>query len=313
MCLENIGDTLKKTAGNTDFFKRYEIMRNEIMDNPDVKRFIDEHQGEITRSMIDRSLTKLYEFISQSRGCEHCSSVEGCKNILQGYEPELVIKNNSIDVHYVPCRLKVMEDEKRKAERLIQCMYLPKDVLNASMSNVILDTENRMNAVEKIEQFLSNYDKEPFVRGIYFYGPFGTGKTFLLAAIAHELAEKGISSIIVYVPELIREMKQAIGNNTLDQKINTLKKASVLMFDDIGAESVSSWARDEVIGPILQHRMLEKLPTFFTSNFDLKQLEKHLSYSQRGEEEVVKAARIIERIRYLAEPVIIDGSNKRFS
>lgn len=83
------------------------------------------------------------------------------------------------------------------------------------------------------------------------------------------------------------------------------------MFDDIGAESVSSWARDEVIGPIMQHRMLEKLPTFFTSNFDLEQLQQHLTYSQRGEEEVVKAARIIERIRYLAEPVPIDGENKR--
>ena len=83
------------------------------------------------------------------------------------------------------------------------------------------------------------------------------------------------------------------------------------MFDDIGAESVSSWARDEVIGPILQHRMLQKLPTFFTSNFNLSQLEQHLAYSQRGEEEKVKAARIIERIRYLAEPVFIDGENKR--
>lgn len=309
--VKNIGDTLKKMAARGDFQKRYEEMRREVLNDNRVKAFLANHQGEVTRSMIDRSLGKLYEFISQCKDCECCESVSECKNILKGYEPELVLKNNSIDVHYVPCRLRVMEEERKKAEQLIQCLYMPKETLEASLTNIILDTPNRIKAVQKVEQFIANYDGKNFQKGFYFYGAFGTGKTFLLGAIAHELAEKGIPSIIVYVPELIREMKQAIGNHTLDEKLNMLKTIPVLMFDDIGAESVSSWARDEVIGPIMQHRMLEKLPTFFTSNFDLEQLQQHLTYSQRGEEEVVKAARIIERIRYLAEPVPIDGENKR--
>ncbi|MCU9594464.1 primosomal protein DnaI [Caldibacillus thermolactis] len=309
--MKNIGDTLKKMAARGDFQKRYEEMRREVLNDNRVKAFLANHQGEVTRSMIDRSLGKLYEFTSQCKDCECCESVSECKNILKGYEPELVLKNNSIDVHYVPCRLRVMEEERKKAEQLIQCLYMPKETLEASLTNIILDTPNRIKAVQKVEQFIANYDGKNFQKGFYFYGAFGTGKTFLLGAIAHELAEKGIPSIIVYVPELIREMKQAIGNHTLDEKLNMLKTIPVLMFDDIGAESVSSWARDEVIGPIMQHRMLEKLPTFFTSNFDLEQLQQHLTYSQRGEEEVVKAARIIERIRYLAEPVPIDGENKR--
>jgi primosomal protein DnaI len=309
--VKNIGDTLKKMAARGDFQKRYEEMRREVLNDNRVKAFLANHQGEVTRSMIDRSLGKLYEFTSQCKDCECCESVSECKNILKGYEPELVLKNNSIDVHYVPCRLRVMEEERKKAEQLIQCLYMPKETLEASLTNIILDTPNRIKAVQKVEQFIANYDGKNFQKGFYFYGAFGTGKTFLLGAIAHELAEKGIPSIIVYVPELIREMKQAIGNHTLDEKLNMLKTIPVLMFDDIGAESVSSWARDEVIGPIMQHRMLEKLPTFFTSNFDLEQLQQHLTYSQRGEEEVVKAARIIERIRYLAEPVAIDGENKR--
>ena len=49
--------------------------------------------------------------------------------------------------------------------------------------------------------------------------------------------------------------------------------------------------------------MLDNLPTFFTSNYDFHGLEHHLTYSQRGEEEKLKARRVMERIKYLAEPV----------
>lgn len=309
--MENIRETLNRISNRDDFQKRFTMIRQEIMSHPDVRAFLLEHQDEISGPMIDRSLGKLYEFVSQSRGCKECPSLEQCKNIIPGYEPELVLVNNGIDVHYVPCRLKRLVDEKKKMENRIQCLYMPKDILQASLGNVILDTDNRMQAVDKVEQFISNYGSEHFQRGFYFYGPFGTGKTYLLGAVAHELAGIGISSIIVYVPELIREMKQAISDHTLNEKIDMLKKAPVLMFDDIGAEAVSSWVRDEVLGPILQFRMLERLPTFFTSNFNLNELEHHLTYSQRGEEEKLKAARIIERIKFLAEPVPIDGPNKR--
>ena len=309
--MENIRETLNRLSNRDDFQKRFTQIRQEIMSHSDVRAFLTEHQDEISGPMIDRSLGKLYEFVSQSRGCKDCPSLEQCKNIIPGYEPELVLVNNGIDVHYVPCRLKRLADEKKKMENRIQCLYMPKDILQASLGNVILDTDNRMQAVDKVEQFISNYGSEHFQRGFYFYGPFGTGKTYLLGAVAHELAGIGISSIIVYVPELIREMKQAISDHTLNEKIDMLKKAPVLMFDDIGAEAVSSWVRDEVLGPILQFRMLERLPTFFTSNFNLNELEHHLTYSQRGEEEKLKAARIIERIKFLAEPVPIDGPNKR--
>jgi len=309
--MENIRETINRISNRDDFQKRITMIRQEIMAHPDVRAFLLEHQDEVSGPMIDRSLVKLYEFVSQSRGCKECPSLEQCKNIIPGYEPELVLVNNGIDIHYVPCRLKRLADEKRKIENRIQCLYMPKDILQASLGNVILDTDNRMQAVDKVEQFISNYGSEHFQRGFYFYGPFGTGKTYLLGAIAHELAGIGISSIIVYVPELIREMKQAISDHTLNEKIDMLKKAPILMFDDIGAEAVSSWVRDEVLGPILQFRMLEKLPTFFTSNFNLNELEHHLTYSQRGEEEKLKAARIIERIKFLAEPVPIDGPNKR--
>ena len=62
--------------------------------------------------------------------------------------------------------------------------------------------------------------------------------------------------------------------------------------------------------PIVQYRMQEHLPTFFTSNFDYKTLEKHFSASKDGVEEV-KAKRIIERIIQLTDSSEIISDNLR--
>ena len=308
--MEKINQTLKRLASHENFQKRYEKMRQEILAHPDIKAFIRENQSKISPEIIEKSLNKLYEYINQSKECNKCESLEGCINMMKGYHPELVLTRNSIDVRYDRCPRKILDDEKRNNERLIKSLYVPKDILTATFEDFEHDAE-RIDAAQKAAAFLLNYEHGKTTKGLYFYGKFGVGKSYLLGAIANKLAKKQISSMIVYVPELFREMKSAIADATLNDKIEALKKEPILMLDDIGAESVSSWTRDEVLGPILQFRMLESLPTFFTSNFDLEGLEHHLAHSQRGEEEKVKARRILERIRAVSEPVLVGGPNRR--
>ena len=109
-------------------------------------------------------------------------------------------------------------------------------------------------------------------------------------------------------------MKQSIQKDTVGEKLEAVKRSPILMIDDIGADSMSSWVRDDILGVILQYRMQEQLPTFFSSNFDMKQLEReHLSVTQRGEEEPLKAKRIMERVRYLAKEINMIGENRRLS
>jgi primosomal protein DnaI len=115
----------------------------------------------------------------------------------------------------------------------------------------------------------------------------------------------------VYVPEFLREIKQSIQDQTLNEKIDFVKKAQVLMLDDFGAEAMSAWTRDEVLGTILQYRMAEQLPTFFTSNLSYDELENHLTYTQRGDKDVVKASRIMERIRMVSTDIKLSGENRR--
>jgi primosomal protein DnaI len=309
--MQNINETLKKLANNQNFQARYEALRQQVMNDKRVKEFLEENAEHITREMLDQSMTKLYEFTNQSKGCEDCKSLKACKNMIQGYEPELFIRGNYIDIKYDQCKKKVMHDEQQKHARLINSIFVPKEILNASFGDIELDDQGRFKAIKMAKDFVENYQPGTKQKGMFLHGPFGTGKSYILGAIANELAQKQVSSLIVYVPEFFREMKNAIGDHSVNDKLEAIKKANVLMLDDIGAETMSSWARDEILGTILQFRMLENLPTFFTSNFDLKGLEHHLTHSQRGEEEQLKAARIMERIKYLADPVKVEGKNRR--
>lgn len=308
--MEKINDTLKRLAGNESFQKKYQEMRQEILKNEEVRSFLLEHKDELTSGIIEKNLMKLHEYATQSKQCDKCPSLGGCINLMKGYNPELVISRGTIEVHYDKCPRKVMEDEKKKNEKLIQSLYVPKDILRASFYEMEKD-EERTDAIQKALSFVLNYKEDATNKGLYFHGQFGVGKSYLLGAIANELAEKQIPSMIVYVPELFRELKSSIGDSTLNEKLEAIKKEPVLMLDDIGAETMSSWVRDEILGPILQFRMLDNLPTFFTSNYDFEGLEHHLTYSQRGEEEKLKARRIMERIKYLSEPVQVSGKNRR--
>ena len=95
-----------------------------------------------------------------------------------------------------------------------------------------------------------------------------------------------------------------------EEKFEFAKKADLLLLDDIGAENISSWSRDEILGPIIQYRMDEKLPTFFTSNLSIEELEVHLSES-KDKIDKIKAKRIIERIKFITDDLTLISENKR--
>src|SRR5699024_4405398 len=119
------------------------------------------------------------------------------------------------------------------------------------------------------------------------------------------------SSMLIYMPEFVRSIRDAIKDNTVNEKVNAFKEIDVLMFDDIGAETMSAWFRDEILGSILQYRMIEQLPVFFASNYMMRQREEQLSTANREDVEEIKSQRMMERIRQTSDEVLITGANRR--
>lgn len=307
--MDSIKEQLAKLMDSGKVSDKFtQIMKKDVMSDPDVQIFLNENKEKLSKEAIERSASELYEFVSEKN-----KVVNKSNSLAPGYEPKLIMNNHRIDVTYVPTRELIDRQIEEKIKNRINSLYMPKDLKNARLED-FETSENREDAFVKAVTFIEEYSEKPdrFHKGLYIQGSFGVGKTFLLGAVAYDLSQQGYSTTLVHFPTFAVEMKNSIGNNTTEEKMNQLKKAQILMIDDIGADSMSSWIRDDVLGVILQFRMQEELPTFFTSNFGMDQLEKeHLSVTQRGETEPLKAKRIMERIRFLSEEVEMSGENRR--
>jgi primosomal protein DnaI len=152
-------------------------------------------------------------------------------------------------------------------------------------------------------------NNEP-VKGLYLSGSFGSGKSYIVSALLNELSNKGYKTVNVYYPLLLKRLKASFTEYNYDEVLDEIMNCDVLLLDDIGAENNSAWARDEVLGTILQHRMNNELTTFFTSNFTINELEQVLSETSKGSD-IIKARRIIERIKYLTIEDKLISENKR--
>jgi len=312
MDMQSIQSTLRKMASSQSITEKNNALLQEIKRHPKLIAFLQEHPS-VTDEQLLKGLPKAYEYVEASHACEACQGLALCKNLLKGHHPELFMDRGALAITYKPCRMFEEDKQKRRQASLLKGLYVPKDVLKVTFKTLDTKEEGRHDALEAAGRFVERYSRSPKeVKGLYFHGKFGVGKTYIMGAIMNALAEqKGVESLMVYTPDFFRELRGAIQENTLNEKIDYIQKVPVLILDDVGAENMSPWVRDEVLGSILQHRMMESLPTLYTSNYDYDELEEHLSYSSKSGVEEFKAKRLMERIRYYSSSVAVTGENRR--
>ncbi|MEP9852219.1 primosomal protein DnaI [Staphylococcus aureus] len=295
---------------SNDLEKKIAKIKKDVVNDPEVKQFLESHKAELTNAMIDEDLNILQEYKDQEKHYDG-HKYKDCPNFVTGHVPELYIENNHIKIRYLPCPCKIKHDEARFNAHLITSHHMQRDTLDAKLEDIYMDRRDRLDVAMAANQICEQItNKETQIKGLYLHGPFGTGKSFILGAIANQLKTEKIPSTIVYLPEFIRSLKGGFKDGTFEAKLERVREANILMLDDIGAEDITPWARDEVIGPLLHYRMVQELPTFFSSNLSFEELEFHLSVTRDGTEKT-KAARIMERIKTLSKPFFLEGKNYR--
>lgn len=184
-----------------------------------------------------------------------------------------------------------------------------KTVRNAKMSEIFTNDKNRIDLIKWVTKFIKDYKEGKTTRGLYLSGNFGSGKSYIISAMMNELVKDGFSCAMIYYPEFLRILKSSFKTDFEDQ-FDYARKSDLLLLDDIGAENITDWSRDEILGPILQYRMDNNLATFFTSNLTKEELEIHLSEGKQTIDKL-KAKRIIERINYLTDELKLVSKNQR--
>ena len=298
--MESVGDVLKRQPSRF----HYQDLVQKIMKDPDVAAFIQ--QESLTPEELNRSISKFNQYIT-----ERDKFLRGDTDyIAKGYKPILVMNHGYADVSYEETPELIAVEKEAAIKNRLKLINLPATLKKASLAQVDLDDLERLPVFEKLLAFVEQYPT--FRKGLYLYGDFGVGKSFMVAALAHDLSEKrGVSSTLLHYPSFVIDVKNAIGDGNVKTLVDEIKLSEVLILDDIGAEQSTAWVRDEILQVILQYRMQENLPTFFTSNFNFEDLEKHFAKGKHGNDETWEARRVMERIRYLAEETRLEGVNRR--
>lgn len=257
------------------------------MNISDMRKTVESFDETKGLHISDVDVNKVYQYILQKQE----------EPIKDGYE--IMLKTDPyIEIYYRPTKEKAIEIKKTRMREHLKFYDSEVYIQDATLSGFDCFNDERVRAFEVAQNFLNNYKIKQYEQGIYIHGSYGTGKSYLLSAIAQDLADKGITVLFVYMPDLTRSLKQGMNEGNLEERINRLKQADVLMMDDFGGENITAWFRDEILIPVLQYRLSAKLPVFMSSNYTHTQILDMMTLT-KDESGRSKAGRLIQRLKDL--------------
>ncbi len=313
--MESLGGLLQQL--NPSFREQSRRIAAELMDDPYVREFRAGHP-ELKDAQLMTDLSKLYQYARDSKNCANCPGLDNCPNDFQGHFCKLEVEHFNGKPEIIdkkaPCSKHIARQNEHVIKKRIRSFYVDERALSAGYNDVEIMGKDRMRApaVNQVLRYISDTKENGLSpQGLFLEGSFGTGKTFLMCYLLHELAVAGYTGVIIYMPDFVEDLKSMITDGQkLKETTDILKSCDLLIFDDIGAENLNPWVRDHVMGSILNYRMNRK-PTFYTSNYNLDGLEKHLSFTSRDGEEMNKGQRLMDRIRPFVDVVSVRGENQR--
>lgn len=187
----------------------------------------------------------------------------------------------------------ICPEAKKEAERI--CFPI------SNMRSWTFENDDMKNP--KITAALKNYvENFPEFReqgqGLLLFGDVGTGKSYIAAAAANALFDKGYS---VLLTDFERIEKTVFGLEDKQAYFDSLNKFDLLMLDDLAAERNTSYMQS-IAYNVINSRVASGLPMIITTNLTAQELKSPQEMSNK---------RIFSRVLESCLPVEVTGENRR--
>jgi DNA replication protein DnaC len=162
-------------------------------------------------------------------------------------------------------------------------------LLRKSFDNFIGRTKEQKKAVERVKRGGS----------FFLIGPWGTGKTHLLAASVNDALAKGVNAVFFSVPWLLQMIREDIFSNRPIGVLERVCEVEYLALDDLGKEKPSETVQEKLF-MIFDRREIDGLRTSVTSNYVPETLVN----------EKLDGA-IVDRMMGMCEVILLEGASFR--
>lgn len=231
----------------------------------------------LTNKEVRDNVGKLHDYQEDFNTCRACPGFDKCPKKNKHISISVYKEGGYIETRSEPC-------EKLLKEIEIESKYLAKDFVpewrNSRLKNLDL-SENRRPL---IKEFV-NITKGKSNKWLFVKGNHKVGKSFVLVTFANEFVELGLGKVAVI--NAAKQFKNLADIAYSDKEgfkstIELLSTVPLLVIDEFGQEYKNEFIRDQIVIPVLNARAHSELPTFFSSEFTIKEMQQLYSIGKNG-------------------------------
>lgn len=171
----------------------------------------------------------------------------------------------------VPCICTTEKQQARIARELNSLSNL-ESLRHLTFETFDSSQRGTQNAFRIAREYVRNNDG-----WLVLHGGVGVGKTHLAAAVANAYAIRHVQASVYFrvVPDLLDQLRATFDPENgvaYDDRFQQIRNAHLLVLDDLGTESTTSWASEKLF-QLVNHRYNENLPTVITLNVGFEKLD----------------------------------------
>ena len=267
--------------------KLLQEMKETIYSNPAAMKYL--RQNKISDEVIENEIVKIYDFVSDLNFCKKCPGLSACNKQTPRLCTRITYQNGVISRELVPCK-KYLEFIKFQSQFKVR--DFPDEWLNTEIKKMD-KTAERKEAIEKYTKYFKGENSE----WLYLMGEEGTGRSFLAANIAIDIAKKDLGPVsFIDVSSRFKELASTKDNDKFNALLESYASVPVLVLDDLGNEYKSDFVRENILFAILNKRAKKHLYTIITSDFNINDIAYMYQTNQASKPKAEQIKRLLKRM-----------------